>query len=77
MLRDLRMLRGPRWLLAARWRHGASMLLVELRQMARRQQVTRLVALGSGLRVRVRVRAQGSGSGWGAGFGTGIGFECR
>ena len=34
--RDLRMLRGLRWLLAARWRHGASVLLVELRQMARR-----------------------------------------
>ena len=36
MLRDLRVLRGLRWLLAARWRHGASVLLVELRQMARR-----------------------------------------
>ena len=52
--RDLRMLRGLRWLLAARWRHGASVLLVELRQMARGQQVTRLLASGLGLATACR-----------------------
>ena len=60
-LRSLRTLRGLRLLLAARCGHRPSRLLVELRQMSRRQQVARLLALGPGLRVRVTLRAQGYG----------------